>query len=111
MQQLESRLNDLQPAIASLLQKLREQEASNEKLNGKEQDNEMVLENQYLRESSTHLQSTLYARDRIIEELKEALARKVSEEQSADVNEAEEGITNNELNDCSSEGSCIEIVT
>ncbi|KAJ5660893.1 uncharacterized protein N7484_000265 [Penicillium longicatenatum] len=110
VQQLESRLNDLQPGIASLLQKLGEQEANNKWPNGKEKDNGMALENQYQRELITHLQSTLYARDRTVEELKETLDRKVSEEQTANVNEAEEDITTNELHDCSSEGSCIEIV-
>jgi hypothetical protein len=111
VQQLESRLNELQPGIASLLQKLGEQEANNKWLNGKEKDNAMALENQYQRELITHLQSTLYARDRTVEELKETLDRKVSEEHTANVNEPEEDITTNELNDCSSEGSCIEIVT
>lgn len=110
VQQLESRLNDLQPGIASLLQKLGEQEANNW-LDGKEKNNEMVLENQYQRELITHLQSALYARDQMLEELKGTLDRTVSEEQPANVDKAEEEITTNELNDCSSEGSCIEIVT
>ncbi|KAJ6115287.1 hypothetical protein N7486_001065 [Penicillium sp. IBT 16267x] len=113
VQQLESRLNDLQPGVISLLQKLGEQEINNRQLNGKERDTEIVLENQYQRDLITHLQSTLYVRDQMLEELKEALDRVVSEQQPATVDKAEEEIIASELDDCSSEGSGsdIEIVT
>ncbi|KAJ5456070.1 uncharacterized protein N7458_004334 [Penicillium daleae] len=112
VQELETRLNELYPAIDSLLQILTPEE-NKAGLQDKAANGHLLLENQQQQELIAYLQSTLHDREQAVKELRISLDQAIQELRAGDPSQFELGnyTVDGESNGESSEGSCVEIIT